>query len=199
MLTCFLVRKIKMSSVDHAPRKRLESQSKDYYPMIDELIEDVSTVSKHLHKMQKDWVIYFFRDLLAQHKTTRKLVNELPNIDNIKETVNEVVKENLANCSKMNEQLKKFVTEGVKEIYKENPCALEKRSFTGSAPDQVILNQIRISGISEAKANSTEELLKAEQNQVDNLIHFLGEDTNVQNIRRLGKQNQIGRSQEPFW
>ena len=66
-----------MSNVDHAMRKRLESQSKDYYPTIDELIEeDVSTVSKHLHKMQKDWVISLFRDLLAQHKTTRKLVNE---------------------------------------------------------------------------------------------------------------------------
>ena len=142
MLTCFLVRKINMSSVDHAARKRLESQSKDYYPTIDELIEeDVSTVSKHLHKMQKDWVISLFRDLLAQHKTTRKLVNELPNIDNTKETVNEVVKENLANCPEMNEQLKKFVTEGVKEVYTENPCALEKRSFTRSAPDQVILNK----------------------------------------------------------
>ena len=179
-----------MSNVDHAARKRLESQSKDYYPTIDELIEeDVSTVSKHLHKMQKDWVISLFRDLLAQHKTTRKLVNELPNIDDIKETVNEVVKEKLANCSKMNEQLKKFVSEGVKEVYTENPCALEKRSFTRSAPDQVILNQIRINGIPEAKANSTEELLNAEHNQVDNLIHFLGEQTNVQNIRRLGKQN----------
>ena len=66
-----------MSNVDHAMRKRLESQSKDYYPTIDELIEeDVSTVSKHLHKMQKDWVISLFRDLLAQHKTIRKLVNE---------------------------------------------------------------------------------------------------------------------------
>ena len=60
-----------MSNVDHAARKRLESQSKDYYPTIDELIEeDVSTVSKHLHKIQKDWVISLFRDLLAQHKTT---------------------------------------------------------------------------------------------------------------------------------
>ena len=179
-----------MSSVDHAARKRLESQSKDYYPTVDELIEeDVSTVSKHLHKMQKDWVISFFRDLLAQHKTTRKLANELPNIDNIKETVNKLVKENLANCSKMNEQLKKLVTEGVKEGYTENPCALEKRSSTRSAPDQVILNQICISGIPEAKANSTEELINTWHNQVDNLIHFLGEQTNVQNIRRLGKQN----------
>ena len=148
----------------------------------------MSTVSKHLQKMQKDWVTCLFRDLLAQHKTTRKLVNELPNIDNIKETVNKLVKENLANCSKMNEQLK-IVTEGVKEVYTENPCALEKWSFTRSAPDQVILTQIRISGIPEAKANSTEELLNAEHNQVDNLIHFLGEQTNVQNIRRLGKQN----------
>ena len=44
-----------MSNVDHVARKRPESQSEDYYPTIDELIEeDVSTVSKHLHKMQKD-------------------------------------------------------------------------------------------------------------------------------------------------
>ena len=53
-----------MSNVDHAARKRLGSQSKGYYPTIDELIEeDVSTVSKHLHKMQKVWVISLFRNL----------------------------------------------------------------------------------------------------------------------------------------
>ena len=61
-----------MSNVDHAARKRRESQSKDYYPTIDELMgEDVSTVSKHVHKMQKDWLIFLFLDLLAQHKTTQ--------------------------------------------------------------------------------------------------------------------------------
>ena len=158
--------------------------------MIDELIEeDVSTVSKHLQKMQKkDWVISLFRDLLAQHKTTRKLVNELPNIDDIKETVHEVVKKNLDNCSKMNMLLKKFVTESVKEVYTENSCALEKRS-TRRSPDQVILNKFRISGIPEANANSTEDMLNADHIQVDNLIQFFGEQTHVQNIRRLGKQN----------
>ena len=109
--------------------------------------EDVSTVSKHLHKMQKDWVISLFRDLRAQLKTTRKLGNELRNTDDIKETLHELVKENLANCSKMNEQLKKFVTEGNKETYTENSCALEKLSFTKRAPDQVILKQICFSGI----------------------------------------------------
>ena len=54
MLTCFLVRKINMLNVDNAARKGLESQSKDYYPTIDELIEeDVSTVSKHPDKNAK--------------------------------------------------------------------------------------------------------------------------------------------------
>ena len=43
--------------------------------------------------MQKNWVISLLRDLLAQHKTKRKLVNEVPNIDDIKETLNEVIKE----------------------------------------------------------------------------------------------------------
>ena len=55
----------------------------------------------------------------------------------------------------MNEQLKKFVTEGVKETYTENYCGVEKRSFTRRAPDQVILNQIRIRDIPEANAIST--------------------------------------------
>ena len=82
----------------------------------------------------------------------------------------------------MNERLKKFVSEGVNETYTENSCVLEKRCFTRRTPDQVILYQIRITCFPEANANSTEELLNAEQNQVDNLIHFLGEQTNVQNI-----------------
>ena len=84
----------------------------------------------------------------------------------------------------MNEQVKKFVIEGVNEVYTENSCTLKK-----TAPDQVNLSHIRLSGITEAKANSNEGLLNAEHNQVDNLIHFLGEQTNVQNIRRLEKQN----------
>ena len=43
-----------MSNVDHVARERFGSQSKDYYPTIDELMEeDVSTVSKRSHKMQK--------------------------------------------------------------------------------------------------------------------------------------------------
>ena len=132
-----------MSNIDHAARKKLESLLKDYCPTIGELIEDVSTVNEHLHKVL---VISIFHDLLTQHKTTRKLVNELPNFDDIMETVHAVVKESLANCSKMNEQLKNFVTEGVKDIHTEKLCALKKLRFTSRAPDQVILNQIRISG-----------------------------------------------------
>ena len=88
----------------------------------------------------------------------------------------------------MNEQLKKIVTEGVKEVYTDNSCTLEKQRVNRRAPHQANLSQIRLSGIPEAKANSN-ELLNAEHNQVDNLIHFLGEQTNVQNIRRLGKKN----------
>ena len=38
----------------------------------------------------------------------------------------------------MNEQLKKLVTGGVREVYTENIYALKKNSFTRKAPDQVI-------------------------------------------------------------
>ena len=99
----------------------------------------------------------------------------------------------------MTEQLKKFVTEGFKKTYTENSCALEKRSFTRKAPVQVILNQVCVSGIVEANANSTEELLNAEQNQIDNFILFLGDQTNVKNIRRLGKQISFRWRLESCW
>ena len=61
----------------------------------------------------------------AIHKTThyiRKLVNKLPNLDDIKETVNKVVRENLAKSSTMNKQLKKLINEVVREIFIENSC-----------------------------------------------------------------------------
>ena len=81
-----------MSNVDLAAEKLLEIESKNYYPTINELIEeDISTISYHLDKMQENLVVSLLRDLLAERKTTRNLVNELPNIDDSKKTVHEFV------------------------------------------------------------------------------------------------------------
>ena len=82
---------------------------------------------------EKIRVISLFHNLVDQHKTTSKLANKLPNVDDFKETVHEIFKENSANCSKINGQLRKLKTEGVREIYTENSCTLEKRSFTRRA------------------------------------------------------------------
>ena len=98
--------------------------------------------------MQKDWFTSLLED---QIKTPRRLVKKLPNTDDIKETVNEIIKGNLANWTKLNEQLKISVTVGVAEFCRQNSCMLKTRICARREPDSIILDEICIRSMSEAK------------------------------------------------
>ena len=76
----------------------------------------------------------------------------------------------------------------LRKFIQKTHARFEKWRFNRRVPDQVILNQIHISGTHETRNNSTEEQFNADHNQVDNLIYIPGTQIDKQNIRGLGKQ-----------
>ena len=60
------------------PRQRLDSQSKDYFPTVAEILaNDDEAVNKHLNKMNKESVLCLVREMLSPFREFKKMNKNL--------------------------------------------------------------------------------------------------------------------------
>ena len=63
-------------------RPRLECESTDHYRTIEEIvIEDAFAIDKRPNKINRDWFISLFLELLSQNKDTKRTLLKTPSID----------------------------------------------------------------------------------------------------------------------
>ena len=76
------------------PRQRLDSQSKDYFPTVAEILaNDDEAVNKHLNKVDKESVPCLFREMLSRFRESKKMNNVLLNSKNEKSALTKQVQE----------------------------------------------------------------------------------------------------------
>ena len=165
------------------PRQQLDSQSKDYFPTVAEILaNDDEAVKKHLNKMNKEFVVCLFREMLSRFRESKKMNNILLNSKNEMSALMKEVQELNENSVKIQDTLPSVMTTAPSQQSAATTAPIQKKPVNNQH-----LYQVRIDGIPESKSNKRAEIDQHEEKELNEVFNFLEESPPIESLRRLWK------------
>ena len=160
------------------PRQRLDSQSKDYFPTVAEILaNDDEAVNKHLNKMNRESILGLFREMLSHFRESKKMNNILLNSKTEMSALTKQVQELNGNSVKIQDTVLSVMTTAPSQQTVATTAPIQNKPVNNQ-----YLYQVRIDGIPESKSNKRAEIDQHEKKELNEVLNFLEETPPIESL-----------------
>ena len=173
------------------PRQRLDSQSKDHFPTVAEILaNDNEPLNKHLNKMNKESVLCLFRELLSQFHESKEMNNFLLNSKTEMSALTKQVQELNENSVKTQDTVHSVMTTAPSQQTASTSAPIQNKPVNNRH-----LYQVRIDGLPESKSNKLARIDQYKEKEINEVLNFLEETPPMESLGRLGKTRPDANAQ----